>query len=662
MTEGQAISPATTVIAGWLLIAAVNACFIVMEPLPPGGVSVRIPHLLFDVGQALAAGLLCGVAVSALQRWAPHGRFVGLSITTAVSLAIGLVVLPDDLMGLTALLVGPGRSRAWVWLVSAACSLVIPAAMLVGRMLRRPRLRWIGFGAGAAGAIVNNVLLPGDYPAIHLVVSLAAATITASSLVGAVLPERVDKMREAVPQIARRVALGIAVAAALLAVVIQPSHRVRVEMSRIDGATIPPLVARGHALVSSLFPSDSVAEARGQWLKSRKDARDVPPSNLGLVDPDQLIVVMVTIDSMRAELMTDPKYAARLPRLWALAAESTYFSQMESTGAGTVATYSQIFTGKHLFQLKWTRSRPTPLMPKTQPMIHEDETVRFTELLSAAGIRTVTYANYAPLHPETGMLRGLDEATFIHPESDDQRFALAKETIDAAVERIEKHDGGRMFLFVHLIDPHRPYDAAGQKGSKFDNYVAEIALCGIAIERVVKALKERGLWERTVFISGSDHGEGFNKHKGLRAHNTHLYEEVIHVPMFFRVPGLEGKAIDTMVSAIDLGPTILDLFGLPTPGPYMGQSLVPALAGEEVNLSRPILASTLKQFNKTALYQPPFKLIVNHRKNIAEVYDLSKDPDERDNLADTMADEMLKDLDALRSVHGLTPATKKASR
>jgi arylsulfatase A-like enzyme len=170
------------------------------------------------------------------------------------------------------------------------------------------------------------------------------------------------------------------------------------------------------------------------------------------------------------------------------------------------------------------------------------------------------------------------------------------------------------------------------------------------------------LWERTVFISGSDHGEGFNKHKGLRAHNTHLYEEVIHVPMFFRVPGLEGKAIDTMVSAIDLGPTILDLFGLPTPGPYMGQSLVPALAGEEVNLSRPILASTLKQFNKTALYQPPFKLIVNHRKNIAEVYDLSKDPDERDNLADTMADEMLKDLDALRSVHGLTPATKKASR
>lgn len=638
-------------VVGWLLIALVNACFIVMEPLPPGGVSVRIAHLLFDVGQTLGAGLLCSVAVNAFQRWAPRRRLAGLNVVAALSVIIGLVVLPGDLKGFTAWLVGPGRSRVWVWLVSAACSLVIPAAMLAGRIFRRPKLRWLAFGSGAALATANNALLPGDYPGIHLVVSLAAATIAASSLIGAIVPERVHKMRDAVPKNARRVALGIVVVAALLAVVIQPSHRVRAQMSRIDGATISRLVVRGHALVSSLFLSDSVAEARGQWLKSRKDAPDVAPSNLGLVDSDQLIVVMITIDSMRAELMTDPKYAARLPRLWALAAESTYFSQMESTGAGTVATYSQIFTGKHMFQLKWKQSQPTPLMPKTQPMIHEDESVRFTELLSAAGIRTVTFANYAPLHPETGMLRGIDEATFVYPESDDQMFALAKETIDASVERIEKHDGGRMFLFVHLIDPHRPYDAAGDQGNKFDNYVAEIALCGVAIERVIRALKEHGFWERTVFISGSDHGEGFSKHKGLRAHNTHLYEEVIHVPMFFRVPRLEGKVIDTMVSAMDLGPTILDLFGLQTPGEYMGQSLVPALAGEGVNLSRPILASTLKRFRKTALYQPPFKLIVNDRNKTAEVYDLSKDPDERDNLADTMADEMLKDLNALRSVH-----------
>jgi len=634
-----------------LLIAAVNACFIVMEPLPPSGVSVRITHLLFDVGHALAAGLLCGVAVSAFQRWAPPRRFAGLSVVAAGSVAIGLAVLPDDLVGLTARLVGPDRSRVWVWLVSAACSLVIPAGMLAGRIFRRPKLRWVGLGLGAALATANNVLLPGDYPGIHLVVSLAAATIAASSLVGAALPEGVHKMREAVPKIARRLAVAVVVAAALVAVVIQPSHRIRIQMSRIDGATISRLVLRGHARMSALFSSDSVTEARGQWLKSRKNIPDVAPSNLDLVDPDELIVVMITIDSMRAELMTDPKYAARLPRLWALAAESTYFSQMESIGAGTVATFSQVFTGKHMFQLKWTRSRPTPLMQKTQPMIHDDESMRFTELLSAAGIRTVTFANYAPLHPETGMLRGLDEATFIHPESDDQMFALAKETIDATVERINEHDGGRMFLFVHLIDPHRPYDAAGDQGNKFDNYVAEIALCGAAIERVVKALKERGFWERTVFISGSDHGEGFNKHKGLRAHNTGLYEEITHVPTFFRVPGLEGKVIDVMVSWIDLGPTILDLFGLPTPGEYMGQSLVPALAGQGVNLSRPILASTLKQFKKTALYQPPFKLIMNYRNNTAEVYDLSKDPDERDNLADTMADEMLKDLNALRSVH-----------
>lgn len=227
VTKGRPISLATTAVLGWLMIAAVNACIVVMEPLPPGGVSVRITHVLFDVGQALAAGLLCGVAVSAFQHWAPHRRFAGLSVAAAASVAIGLVVLPDDLLGFTASLVGPERSQVWVWLVSGACSLAIPAAMLAGRIFRRPRLRWVGFGLGAVGAAANNVLLPGDYPGIHLVVSLAAATIAASSLVGAVLPERAHEMREAVPKVARRGALAIVVAAALAALVIQPSHRVR---------------------------------------------------------------------------------------------------------------------------------------------------------------------------------------------------------------------------------------------------------------------------------------------------------------------------------------------------------------------------------------------------------------------------------------------------
>ncbi len=114
---------------------------------------------------------------------------------------------------------------------------------------------------------------------------------------------------------------------------------------------------------------------------------------------------------------------------------------------------------------------------------------------------------------------------------------------------------------------------------------------------------------------------------------------------------MRGKEIDTWISSIDLGPTILDLFGLPTPGEFMGQSLLPLIGGLDVELTRPILSNTRIPVNKTALYKQPFKLIVNNRNDVAEVYNLETDPDERNNLADSMADDLLAELNAFRNVH-----------
>jgi arylsulfatase A-like enzyme len=88
---------------------------------------------------------------------------------------------------------------------------------------------------------------------------------------------------------------------------------------------------------------------------------------------------------------------------------------------------------------------------------------------------------------------------------------------------------------------------------------------------------------------------------------------------------------------IDLGPTILDLMGLSTPSYFMGQSLVPYLAGKTPKLSRPIIAEgRLKQ----AMVLPNgLKLIRNQREKTFEIYDLTKDPKELDNLYDEMGDQ-----------------------
>jgi arylsulfatase A-like enzyme len=153
-----------------------------------------------------------------------------------------------------------------------------------------------------------------------------------------------------------------------------------------------------------------------------------------------------------------------------------------------------------------------------------------------------------------------------------------------------------------------------------------------------------------VLIVAADHGEGFSKHPGVRFHNNALYEEVTHVPLLIRLPGVSGKRVETLVSTIDLGPTILDLYELPTPGTFMGQSLVPLLAGDEVSLTRPVVSSTLEDW-AVAYYEPPLKVILDRRKDAVEVYNLAKDPDERDNIADDVSSDLQSRLRAFTQAH-----------
>jgi arylsulfatase A-like enzyme len=364
----------------------------------------------------------------------------------------------------------------------------------------------------------------------------------------------------------------------------------------------------------------------------------LPASTPALVE--QPIVVLVTMDSVRAELLTDPRHARKLPRLAALAEQSVFFTEARTPGSGTVIAFSQIFTGKHTFQLQWGRENKRALPKK-------DTSPRFPELLAADGVQTVTFASFERLLPSFGIARGFEEAELV-PAPTGQDYALSAQMMDAATARVAAHDGGRMFLFMHLMDPHYPYDAASTKGPELSRYVAEAGLCSEAIGRLVDALTEKGLWGRTILIVAADHGEGLNKH-GIPRHNIGLYEEIVRVPLLIRVPGVPGRRVDTPVTLLDLGPTILDLYGLPTPGAFMGQSLVPFLRGESPTLTRPIVASAL--FNANAMYAFPHKVIVDRDKKSVEVFDLVTDPDERENLADEKGGELSGMLEAFIKAH-----------
>lgn len=137
------------------------------------------------------------------------------------------------------------------------------------------------------------------------------------------------------------------------------------------------------------------------------------------------------------------------------------------------------------------------------------------------------------------------------------------------------------------------------------------------------------LAERTALIVSADHGEAFEEH-GQRYHATSLYEEVLRVPLLIAVPGIPARTIDTPVTLVDVGPTILDLFGLSTPGTFMGESLVPLLRGETPALSRPIVADAGRRM-QAMVFADGVKAIRDLHLDTVEVYDLQRDPEERHN-------------------------------
>ena len=194
------------------------------------------------------------------------------------------------------------------------------------------------------------------------------------------------------------------------------------------------------------------------------------------------------------------------------------------------------------------------------------------------------------------------------------------------------------FLWVHLYDPHKPYAPPQEYAKHFpkDFYRGEIAFTDAVIGRMLQDLDSKGLTENTLIIVAGDHGEAFGEHKE-HGHGIFCYEEDMKVPLIFSNPGLfkKPRTLAQRVRLIDIMPTVLDLLDMPIPGRVQGQTLAPLLRGKRENVPRDVYIETMygKEENNwaplTGLISGPFKYISLPK---AELYDLSTDPRERNNL------------------------------
>jgi arylsulfatase A-like enzyme len=204
-------------------------------------------------------------------------------------------------------------------------------------------------------------------------------------------------------------------------------------------------------------------------------------------------------------------------------------------------------------------------------------------------------------------------------------------------------------MIVHLFEPHSTYvehpgfPITDKGDTRMQKYDYEIAFEDGVIGDLLDALDKDQLAATTTVVLMSDHGEAFNNAHGSEAgwyHGMSLYEELLHVPMIFRIPGTAPATRGDVVQLVDLAPTIACLFGVAPAKTWAGRCLAPALAGKPLPpmgaFAEMLPAYEWKHEGKSMMSSDAKRHVVDRiSDNRWEVFDLDADPKELKNLEGT---------------------------
>jgi arylsulfatase A-like enzyme len=173
-------------------------------------------------------------------------------------------------------------------------------------------------------------------------------------------------------------------------------------------------------------------------------------------------------------------------------------------------------------------------------------------------------------------------------------------------------------------------------------YDGEILYLDHQLQRFFLEMKRLNLFDDALIVVTSDHGEEFLDH-GNWAHGPELYEELVRIPLLFKLPRGEGggRRVDQQVSLLDVAPTILDLLDLPVPDSFQGRSLLAELQGNKSKSTSIVWLEVGSESSSTTPYQVSLrqgaagrKIIFKKGTHPTEIYDLAQDPRESRNLSE----------------------------
>jgi choline-sulfatase len=362
-------------------------------------------------------------------------------------------------------------------------------------------------------------------------------------------------------------------------------------------------------------------------------------------------LLLVTIDTVRADRLGCYGYAAATTAtLDSLAADGVVFERAYSPYPLTLPSHTSMLSGRLPFE-HGVRNNDQ-IAGEGAPLV--------AQTLHAQGIATAAVVSAFVLDHQFGLSRGFDRYEDRMPRTASGEAANerpAKATTDLALSVLDDLAGDQFFLWVHYFDPHYPYSPPASWSG--DPYDGEIATVDRELGRLLRALRAKGLSDRTAIIVAGDHGEAFGEH-GEVEHGLFVYDTTLHVPLLLRLPGaqLAGRRISAPVGLADVGPTLLSLAraGDGRTFPF-AQNLIPvARDSSDRSDLRPLYAETLSPcLNYGA--SPLASVRLGDWKYIEaptpELYDLRTDPGEEHNLAPERPELASRYRDQLASMHSL---------
>jgi arylsulfatase A-like enzyme len=452
-----------------------------------------------------------------------------------------------------------------------------------------------------------------------------------------------------------------------------------------------------------------VAATAGTWALERRPPVFPEHRHDGAVRR----ILLVTIDTLRWDALSVHGSTNPTPNIDRLADDSVLFTAAHSPGPWTVPGVTSLMTG---------------VSPWTHRLLHMNERLPaglplLAERLRDAGYLTgATGFNYflSPGYTRGSLERGFDHYDFfpvVHrPETfgawlvDELRSRAERQRGDTddltrrAEEWVRGQAGQDFFLWLHYFDPHVPYappaeffppgEPDARVGDAFtaENglervragllrpdaqladwtrrlYDAEVRYVDDRLGRLLDTLKELALYDDTLIVLTSDHGEEIFDHGGID-HGHTLYQELLHVPLMIKPPGSHpAHRVDRPVSTERLVPTLLDLAGLPFRAEeFTGTSLVPLWQDPEASPDAPdpaIFSTGMYVFDdRRSVIFEGFKYVLFDEWPREELYDLRADPAEQRNLVEERPDLVAEGRarldawaernDALREAYGLT--------